>query len=162
MSAGKIPLDTPQETESASAVLEIYKLAVEMADRVSARRGTTNSFFLSAQTALVTVAGFNGARAAHRPWWITVSVAFGGFLFAAAWYIQLLRYQELNRAKFQVIQEIEKDLPVAPYSREWQLMNTSGGTGRNGRFAGLGAVERRLPLVFAALHVLIMIGGLTA
>ena len=89
-------------------------------------------------------------------------MAFGGFLFATAWYIQLLRYQELNRAEPEVIQEIEKDLPVTSYSREWQLMNPPGGTGRNGRFAGLGAVERRLPSVFAGLHVLIMTGGLAA
>ena len=61
VSEGKIPLDAPRDTGSASAVLEVYKPAVEMADRVSARRGTTNSFFLSAQTALVTVAGFTGA-----------------------------------------------------------------------------------------------------
>ena len=30
-----------------SAVLEQYRLYVEMADRVSARRGLTNSFFLT-------------------------------------------------------------------------------------------------------------------
>jgi hypothetical protein len=158
---GMIEGTASQDGGSASAVLEIYKLAVEMADRVSARRGTTNSFFLSAQTAFVTAAGFAGARAEHTPWWVTVSVALGGILFAAAWYVQLLRYQELNRAKFQVIQEMEKDLPRAPYTREWQLMNDPRGDAQHGRFAGLGTIERRVPWVFAVLHILIMIGGLT-
>lgn len=38
-------------------VLEQYKLAVEMADRVSARRGNANLFYLSVQTTLLTAAG---------------------------------------------------------------------------------------------------------
>ena len=35
------------------ALLEQYKLYVEMADRVSARRGLTNSFFLTLNTSVV-------------------------------------------------------------------------------------------------------------
>ena len=37
-------------------VLDIYKLAVEMADRVSSRRATANAFFLTVNTGLVAVA----------------------------------------------------------------------------------------------------------
>lgn len=33
--------------------VELYKLAVEMADRVSARRATANAFFLTVNTALL-------------------------------------------------------------------------------------------------------------
>ena len=37
--------------------LDIYKLAVEMADRVSARRAVASSYFLTAQGALVVLIG---------------------------------------------------------------------------------------------------------
>ena len=43
--------------EAASAFLEQYKLYVEMADRVSARRGNTNTFFLTLNTTAVTAIG---------------------------------------------------------------------------------------------------------
>lgn len=44
-------------------VLEQYQMAVEMADRVSARRATANGFFLTMQTtllALMSVKGLEG------------------------------------------------------------------------------------------------------
>ncbi len=37
--------------------MELYKLAVEMADRVSARRGTANAFFVTVNTALLAFLG---------------------------------------------------------------------------------------------------------
>src|SRR4051794_23317808 len=40
-----------------SAVLEQYKIYVEMADRISARRGLTNTFFLTLNTAIFTLIG---------------------------------------------------------------------------------------------------------
>jgi hypothetical protein len=46
-----------QDGPSEDTVLELYKISVEMADRVSARRGTANAFFLSVQTAVISVLG---------------------------------------------------------------------------------------------------------
>jgi hypothetical protein len=40
-----------------AAVLEQYKIYVEMADRVSQRRGLTNTFFLTLNTAIFTAVG---------------------------------------------------------------------------------------------------------
>src|SRR6266511_1103315 len=40
-----------------SAILEQYKLYVEMADRISARRGLANTFFLTLNTTIFTVIG---------------------------------------------------------------------------------------------------------
>ena len=58
-----------------SAVLEQYRLYVEMADRVSARRGLANSFFLTLNTGIFTlVAAFGGKtptrakRGGRSPW----------------------------------------------------------------------------------------------
>ena len=53
---------TPTSYEGASekyqaAILEQYKLYVEMADRISNRRGLTNTFFLTINTAIFTVIG---------------------------------------------------------------------------------------------------------
>ncbi len=38
--------------------LEIYKLYVEMADRISSRRHNTNSFFLTINSAVIAVLGY--------------------------------------------------------------------------------------------------------
>jgi hypothetical protein len=57
-------------------VLELYQLAVEMADRVSARRGLANTFFLTVNTGLAALLGGTDLR-----WY----VAAAGIVFAAAW-----------------------------------------------------------------------------
>jgi hypothetical protein len=54
--------------------MELYKLAVEMADRVSARRGTANAFFVTVNTALLAFLGLAELKAAWP-------VAVGGWLY---------------------------------------------------------------------------------
>jgi hypothetical protein len=56
--------------------LELYKLAVEMAERVSARRATTNAFFLTVNTALL---AFVSSRSLAVLW----LVAFAGIARSA-------------------------------------------------------------------------------
>src|SRR6476469_3153169 len=96
-------------------VLDLYKLAVEMADRVSARRGTANSFFLTVQTAMVMALGFTDQELAAS-WWASGLVAGAGVALSTTWWLQLKSYRDLNRAKFDVILSMEKQLPVKIFS----------------------------------------------
>src|SRR5208283_909712 len=88
-----------------------YKLAVEMADRVSARRALANTFFLTVNTGLAALLGGQNLR-----WY----VAAAGIVFALAWWWLLQSYRELNAAKFKVITAIELRLPVALFTEESQ------------------------------------------
>ena len=78
---------------------DLYKLAVEMADRNSARRMLANSFFASVNTGAVALLG---ARAS--PWY----VAAAGILLAVVWWALLKSYRDLNTAKYAIILEMEK------------------------------------------------------
>lgn len=99
------------------AVLEIYKLHVEMADRVSRRRQTANSFYLSVCTLLVGGSaylkslGIEGLSAGLIP--------IAGIAVSALWIRAIDAYTVLNDAKFAVINELENLLPVQPYGDEW-------------------------------------------
>jgi hypothetical protein len=128
--------------------LEQYKLAVEMADRVSARRAAANSFFLTVQTALVTAFGF----AEHDRWPISAA----GMAVAAAWWLSLRSYRMLNGAKFEVINMMEERLPAAPFRDEWVILDRKDGP-LHKRYAALGFVEQAVPLAFVALNVGLLI-----
>lgn len=133
--------------------LELYKLAVEMADRVSARRTAANSFFLAVQTALVTLLGVDGLS--------RLAVSGAGLVLAGAWWLLLRSYRKLNGAKFQVITEMETQLPVAVFTREWKALKGGGGpavkrTLRN-RYAELGVMEQVVPAIFAVIYIVVMI-----
>lgn len=138
----------------AATELELYKLAVEMADRISARRALANTFFLTVNTGLAALLGGKDLR-----WYVAVA----GLVFALAWWWLLQSYRKLNGAKFQVINAIEERLPVQLFSAEWQHLEGAKAPRRLWPPAALrawlrgyhelGTVERIVPLVFAAIYV---------
>lgn len=142
--------------------MEIYKLAVEMADRVSARRATANAFFLTVNTTLVAVVGLQD----HSDMSVLLQVAVcgGGVAVAACWWFLLRNYRKLNEAKFTVINQIEVDhLPVKPFTEEWALLSDDPGSRAAKVRSGLrqlGNVERVIPVVFALLYIIIFAGKL--
>lgn len=132
-------------------VLEQYQLAVEMADRVSARRATANGFFLTVQTGLLALMAVKGL---DRAW-----VASGGVVLAVAWWLLLRSYRDLNGAKWKVIGKIEQQLPLQPFSDEWNHLKQDPVKLWRPRYAELGFVERLVPPVFAVIFLVIMLSG---
>ena len=123
--------------------LEIYKLYVEMADRISSRRQSANSFFLTLSTAIVGLVGFLGIGS-----WI-ISVA--GIFISYIWYRLIRSYRGLNTGKFSVIHEMEKDLPLSVYAAEWEAL----GCGNNSKlYLPFTRIEVWVPGIFAGLHIL--------
>lgn len=149
---------TSNPTDSDPRVLELYKMAVEMADRVSARRSTANAFFLTAQTALVAVIGATTPTLIKAPWWTALAVAVAGVVLSASWWLQLRSYRDLNRAKFAVINAMEEQLPARIFSDEWDILKSDPGRSWRTRYAELGTVERIIPGVFALLYVMLFLG----
>lgn len=146
----------PAQTDA--RVFDLYKMAVEMADRASARRSTANAFFLTAQTALVAVIGATSPNLMRAAWWIALSVAVAGVAMSVSWWLQLRSYRDLNQAKFKVINGIEMHLPVKVFSDEWDALKSKPTNPRRMPYAELGAVERVIPGIFALLYVILFLG----
>ena len=137
--------------------LELYKLAVEMADRVSARRAVANGFFLTINTGLVALVGGKDLR-----WY----VAAAGMVFSATWWLLLKSYRKLNAAKFAVITAMEVDFARQLFAEEYRHYKgeASAQEGRQSRrtrlslwaskYRELGEVERVVPAVFAAIYLI--------
>lgn len=149
--------DTASEN-SLELELELYKLGVEMADRVSARRTAANSFYLTIQTALVGVIGLSGSTFKNAPWWSTFALSVAGIVLAASWWLQLRSYRHLNRAKFAVLVNLEKRMPIKLFSDEWVSLKADPVSGWSGRYAELGVVERTVPIIFACFYFILFIG----
>lgn len=145
------------ESDPAPEIIDLYKMAVEMADRVSARRGTSNSFFLSVQTAFVAVLGLAGSNLT-KTLWASTAVALAGVALSVAWWLQLKSYRDLNRVKFEVINKIEEQLPVKIFSDEWAFLKRDSVRSWRTRYAELGMSERRVPFIFIVLHILLFVG----
>src|SRR5215218_6266318 len=126
--------------------LELYKLAVEMADRVSARRATANAFFLTVNTALL---AFVSSGSLNVLWLVTLA----GIALSGTWWMLLKSYRDLNRAKFEMITEMENNLEVKVFGDEWERLKEKRSEDWPDKYAEFGTVERFVPLIFAALYV---------
>jgi hypothetical protein len=143
--------------------LELYQLAVEMADRVSARRAVANTFFLTVNTGLAALLGGSELR-----WY----VAAAGLVFAFTWWWLLQSYRELSSAKFAVINAIELDFPVQLFGDEWRHLQASKRPRRLWPPAAirkwldgyheLGTIERIVPLAFAVIYVIELVRQVAA
>jgi len=137
---------------------ETYKLAVEMADRISARRATANSFFFALQAgiavALGTFAVNTGSPEDPQPdRFVLALAAIGGVVIAASWWLLLRSYRDLNAAKFAVINKIERDhLDIAIFSDEWDELKKDPVKPWRPRYAEQGTVERVVPLLFVVIY----------
>lgn len=140
------------------AVLEQYKLYVEMADRVSQRRGLTNTFFLTLNTAIFTLIGLFWSDRAEAPTWVLVFplIVILGQCFA--WYHLVRSYRLLNTAKYRVVGELETQLPASPY---WRAEWTALAAGRDrGKYWQLAHIETWVPSLFGVTYTVAFVATL--
>jgi hypothetical protein len=134
------------------AILEQYKLYVEMADRISARRGLTNTFFLSLNTAIFALFGAlwkdSTPKIAHG---VAIALLAAVLAECGSWWLIVRSYRQLNSAKYKVVGLLEERLPASPYwSAEWSALRQ----GEDPRlYLPLSHVEQVIPLLFAALYI---------
>jgi hypothetical protein len=132
-------------------LLEQYKVYVEMADRISARRASTNTFFLTLNTAVFALVGALSAKDLRGDPLILIPV-LALLVQCGAWLFLLRSYRQLNAAKYAVIGAMEERLPASPYYRgEWRAL----GEGRDRRrYWPLSHLEQWTPIAFAVLYAI--------
>jgi hypothetical protein len=149
----------PESSPPSPDVLELYKMSVEMADRVSARRGQANQFYLTLQSSLLGIPAAFGLIGGDEldPLTATLLAVVGG-MTSVTWWLQLRSYRDLNRAKFDVINQIEnKYFTVRPFSDEWASLKKDPVPRWRARYAELGMVERIVPVVFLSVNLIVAI-----
>lgn len=147
---GQPPSSSTLDSEARGALLEQYRAYVEGADRISARRGTANAFFLTLNTSLVSAWGLLWERTAGGPALALVVPWFALVAQCLAWFWILRSYRQLNTAKYVVVGALEEALPASPWWRaEWAAL----GEGRDPRrYWPLSHVEQLVPALFAVAY----------
>ena len=139
-------------------LLEIYKLHAQLADNVSNRRATANHFYLLVLSGLSVLFSALLQRKNGVPLG-GLMVGFGlfGTLLAAAWYVVIRSYRQLNTGKFDALQELEKELAYPFFTREWELLLE--GKDRK-KYWKLTVVETFVPWIFFGVFLLSFIIGI--
>ncbi len=131
--------------------LKLFELYLATAEKVSDRRAQANAWMLSVNGAVVGLYGYLQADkaavvgAAQKAVWLW-AIPAAGALVCLAWAALLASYRQLNRAKFEVLQELERDLPASLFTREQVIYRAE-------RRRSLSRVERWIPGCFALLYI---------
>ncbi|OBV29822.1 hypothetical protein BKN38_04615 [Helicobacter sp. CLO-3] len=123
--------------EDSGVLLEQYKLAVTMADKVSDRRGITNNFFIALNSAIASVGSLTKEY---------VLIFIVGILFCFLWLSILKSYKRLNKVKFDIINKLENDLPINLMQHEWKLLNKNN-------HEIFSYYESYIPIIFILVYV---------
>ena len=131
-------------------LLEQYKLYVQSAENVSARRVASNRYLLTLNVALGALYGIQSASFGQSYWSLLIPVI--GIPVSILWYLIIKSHADLNRIKFsEVIHRLEEHLPAAVYKYEWQLAEQ----GKGKTYRAVTRIERWIPILFAVLHVVL-------
>ena len=132
-------------------LLEQYKIYVQSAENVSARRVASSRYLLTLNIALVTLYGIQSDGFGQSYWAILVPIL--GILVSWLWYRIIQSHSDLNTVKFKIIHQLEEHLPVALYAYEWQL----AGEGRGTSYSAVTRIEKWIPIAFIVLHIMLLI-----
>ena len=130
-------------------LLEQYKLYVQSAENVSARRVTSNRYLLTINAALVALYGLQSANFGQGYWTLLIPVI--GIPVSLLWYLIIKSHADLNTIKFEVIHEFERHMPAAMFRYEWKVAEEGHGK----TYRAVTTIERWIPILFAVLHVVL-------
>ncbi|NJM34087.1 MAG: hypothetical protein HC850_04495 [Rhodomicrobium sp.] len=106
---------------------------VDTAERNIERRMRTNQFYFSITAAVFVVYSYLNANKIKNIATLPLSQSLDEFSIAMlalpvfliivsmSWFSLLLSFRSLSKAKYAVICEIESDLPIQPFTREWDF-----------------------------------------
>lgn len=130
--------NTDDKTE---IILAQWQTCVEMANSVSQRRDTMNNIFVTLNLAII--------AAVSITWDLkSLFILAAGIVVCIIWILFIRNYKLLNTEKFNVINDIEKKLPVKPFNDEWKKLKS------NKKYRDSTKLENILPIMFILLYVI--------
>ena len=132
-------------------LLEQYKLYVQSAENVSARRVATSRYLLTLSAAITALYGLQSAGLGES--YLTLLIPSIGIPISILWYLIIKSHANLNRVKFDIIHALEQQLPAAIYRYEWTLAEE----GRGKSYRAVTTLEQWIPALFVVLHAILTV-----
>lgn len=125
-------------------ILAQWQTCVEMANSISQRRDTMNNIFVTLNLAIIAAVSIS--------WNIkSLFILVAGIIVCYIWLLFIRNYKLLNTEKFNVINSIEKNLPVQPFNDEWEKLKN------NKKYTDGTKLEKILPIMFIILYIVAII-----
>ena len=129
---------------------------IDSSENLIQRRQKTNAFFITVIGSLLAIAGLMVKTGALHSGtiWLLYGFSVVGLLLCNSWRNLIDNYGKLNKAKFDVILQLEKNLAAQIYAAEWVAL----GKGlRPGKYRSFTTTEKNVPLYFSLLILVLTI-----
>ena len=129
---------------------ELYKLYVEQAEKVSAKRASANNYLLTVNTFLLSLYSIStNFDVLSKSLW-NYFVPAAGILICITWCNLIKSYRNLNSAKFKVIHEMELGMEFQPFKKEWEYAEKGIGNS----YKQITKIEPYIPFIFFILYAI--------
>ncbi len=134
-------------------LFEQYKLYVESIEKTSDRRQHANNYFITINTALISLIGLSfQIKVFENLAFVKSILALVGVIVCIVFWYLIRSYKQLNTGKFDVVHKIEEYLPLALYKYEWEVL----GKGEdNKKYYPFSHIELIIPWVFGIIYALL-------
>lgn len=130
-------------------VLEQWKTFVESAESNTQKRLTANGLYLTLNAAILTAISFTPEKE-------NLIMMILGICISILWIVSINSYRKLSSVKYDIINELERELPISPFTEEWTRLNTGK------RYVKLTSVEDILPRFLLVIYLLSLLWPLIA
>ena len=121
-----------------AVILEQWKACVEMANSNTEKRTNSNNIFITINAALLAVISFSLD-------YESIALSIVGIAVCIVWLNSIESYKKLSSVKYDIINEIELQLPLKPFTYEWERLS-------NENYLKLTKIEKALPILFVVLY----------
>ena len=151
-------------------LFEEYKMYVEIMDKTSSRRDSSNQFYLTLNSAIITLStlmyGFSACPIYIANLWLII-IGIIGILICYSWFQTISSFKKLNEGRFRVINLMEKKLPAQLFSAEWihlkgdkqEAPKNVEKTESKSEYKELTQTEVNIPKIFGFIYFIIVIIG---
>lgn len=136
-------------------LLDQYKLYIESIEKTSDRRNLANNFYIVINSGIVASFAFcfDHKMLEIYPLLKIIFCLAGLFISFLFWYL-INSYKQLNTAKFEVLHQIEKKLPLSLYKYEWKAL----GEGKDSKkYRPFSHLELIIPFTLGLLYLVLLL-----
>ncbi len=133
-------------------LFEQYKLFSDTSESLVSRRQNVNSFYITANTALITIAATAFSLNANliAQLIITIVLSIPGILLNISWLKVMESYSLINSSKMKILGMLEKRLAASLFDAEWEAMSNKY---NKKKYVSFSDREKQLPTIFNSVYI---------
>ena len=142
------------DNTSNDSLFEQYRMFSDTSEALVNRRQNVNSFYITANTALITIAAtafsLNGDLISKLV--ITIVLTIPGILLNHSWAKSLESYGIINSSKMKILGMLERQLAASLYDAEWQAMSNKY---NKKQYISFTDGEKSIPSIFNGVYIVV-------